>query len=130
MDFTLPTNLAGWLPFTAAVVAILLGLAALFAPRLILSAIGLAPSAGSIDALGGARASLAGFWLGVGLVGAALYDQPFIQLALGTGWLFSAFGRLVSLLTDGASLRAIFYLLVELALACAALAPALGFISS
>ena len=53
-----------------------------------------------------------------------------LQLALGTGWLFSAFGRLVSLLTDGASLRAIFYLLVELALACAALAPALGFISS
>ncbi|MBO0905499.1 DUF4345 domain-containing protein [Jiella sonneratiae] len=130
MDFALPTNPAGWLPFAAAVVAALLGLGALFAPRLVLSAIGLAPSAGSIDALAGARASLAGFWLGVGLVGAALYDQPFVELAVGAGWLFSAFGRLVSLLTDGASFRGIFYLLVELVLAAAALAPAFGFVSS
>ncbi|MBO0661660.1 DUF4345 domain-containing protein [Jiella sp. MQZ9-1] len=130
MDFALPTDLAGWLPFAAACVTILLGLAALFAPRLTLSAIGLAPSAGSRDALGGSRASLAGFWLGVGLIGAALYDQPFVQLALGAGWLMSAFGRLVSLLSDGNSLRASFYLLIELALAAATLAPALGFLPS
>ncbi|TFF25352.1 DUF4345 domain-containing protein [Jiella endophytica] len=130
MDFALPTNAAGWMPFAAAAVAVLLGLAALFAPRLVLAAIGLAPSAGSRDALGGSRASLAGFWLGTGLVGAALYDQPFVQLALGAGWLFSGFGRLVSLLTDGATFRAIFYLVVELVLAAAALAPAFGFVSS
>ena len=130
MDFTLPTDTAGWLPFTAAMVALLLGIAALFAPRLTLSAIGLAPSAGRVDSLGGSRASLAGFWMGSGLVGAALYDQPFVQLALGAGWLFSAFGRLVSLMTDGATFRALFYFLIELVLAAAALAPALGFVSS
>ena len=130
MAFSLPADTAGWLPFAAACVAVLLGLAALFAPRLMLSAIGLAPSAGSRDALGGSRASLAGFWLGVGLVSAALYDQPFVQLALGAGWLFSAFGRLVSLLTDGATFRALLYFLLEIVLAAAALAPAFGFISS
>ncbi|MBP0615540.1 DUF4345 domain-containing protein [Jiella mangrovi] len=130
MDFALPTNSAGWLPFAAALVAVILGLAALFAPRLILAAIGLAPSAGKLDALAGSRASLGGFWIGVGLVGAALYDQPFVQLALGAGWLFSAFGRLVSLLTDGTTFRGLFYFCAELILAAAALAPALGFISS
>ena len=58
------------------------------------------------------------------------FDQPFVQLALGAGWLFSAFGRLVSLLTDGATFRALLYFLLEIVLAAAALAPAFGFISS
>ncbi|MCQ0986823.1 AGROH133_08824 family phage infection protein [Jiella marina] len=129
MDFALPTTNADWLPFAAACFTALIGLFALFAPVTTLAAIGLAPSAVRKDALGGARASLAGFWLGVGILGAALYDQPFVQLALGAGWLFSAFGRLVSLLSDGTTARALFYLLIELLLAVALLGPALGLIA-
>ena len=130
MDFALPQTNADMLPFGAACITILMGLVALFAPRITFRLLRLETRQSHPEALAESRATIAGFWLGVGLVGAALYDQPFVQLALGAGWLFSAFGRLVSLLTDGASFRAIFYLVVELALACAALAPALGFISS
>jgi len=130
MDFALPTTNAGWLPFAAACLTILFGLLALFAPGTTVRVLGLAPSLGRADALAGSRASLAGFWLGVGIVGAAFYDQPFVEMTLGAGWLFSAFGRFVSLLSDGRSAFGILAFLVELCLAAAALAPALGFVSS
>ncbi|MCB8839694.1 DUF4345 family protein [Aurantimonas sp. VKM B-3413] len=130
MDFALPTTNAGWLPFAAGCVTIFFGLCALFAPGLTMRALGVAPSAGRADAYAAARANLAGFWLGVGIVAAALYDQPFVQLALGAGWIFSAFGRFVSFLSDGRSAFGVIAFLVELALAAAALAPAFGFISN
>ncbi|MEX6508794.1 DUF4345 domain-containing protein [Jiella sp. M17.18] len=130
MDFALPTTNAGWLPFGAACLTILFGLAALFAPGTTMRTLGIAPSVGRADAYAGGRASLAGFWLGVGIVAAALYDQPFVQLALGAGWLFTAFGRFVSMLSDGRSAVGFLAFVVELCLAAAALAPAFGFISS
>ncbi|MDY8110096.1 DUF4345 domain-containing protein [Fulvimarina sp. 2208YS6-2-32] len=130
MQFTVPTELPGLLPFGAACVTVFLGLIALFAPGLLLRALKLQPHDTRPSAIGEPRSMMAGFWLGVGIVALFFFDQMFIQLCLGAGWLMSGFGRFVSILSDdGASLLNWVILLVMLALAGAALAPALGFIS-
>ena len=65
---------------------------------------------------------MAGFYLGVGLT-AILFAQPFIYMALGVSWLFTAFGRFVSILSDrGSTFYNWISLLIELALALIPLA--------
>ena len=110
MPFPLPIDLAGWLPFAAACLTLLFGLVALFAPRIIFAILRLQPRQSYPQAIGEARSTLAGFWLGA-------------------GWLMSAFGRLVSILSDqGANLANWLFFLLMLALAAAALLPAFGLI--
>ena len=117
------------LPFGAACITILMGLVALFAPRITLRLLRLETRQTHPEALAESRATIAGFWLGVGIVTMAFYNQPFVQMALGAGWLFTGFGRFVSILSDrGATLFNWVFLLVALALAGAALAPVFGFI--
>ncbi|SMC65337.1 hypothetical protein SAMN06297251_105150 [Fulvimarina manganoxydans] len=129
MPFPLPIDLVGWLSFAAACLTLLFGLIALFAPRIIFAVLRLQPRQSYPQAIGEARSTLAGFWLGVGLVGIFLFDQPFVQFCLGAGWLMSAFGRLVSILSDqGANLANWLFFLLMLALAGAALLPAFGLI--
>ncbi|KQT87517.1 DUF4345 family protein [Aurantimonas sp. Leaf443] len=130
MEFTLPTTNAEWLPFGAACVTMALGVLAFFAPGLTLRALRLKTHEMHPEALAASRATIAGFWLGTGLVAAAFYIQTFTQMALGAGWLFSAFGRMVSMLSDrGNTLLNYIFLFVELALALACLAPAFGFVT-
>jgi hypothetical protein len=43
---------------------------------------------------------MAGFHLGLGLC-CVLLAQPLLYMALGFSWLFSAFGRIVSMMSDG-----------------------------
>ncbi|MER0237274.1 DUF4345 domain-containing protein [Fulvimarina sp. MAC8] len=130
MQFAVPTEFRDLLPFIAACVTILLGLIALFAPRLTLRALRLQARETRPEAAGEPRSIIAGFWLGVGIVALFFFDQMFIQLCLGAGWLMSGFGRFVSILSDdGVTLLNWLVLLIMLALAFAALAPALGFIT-
>ncbi|UIJ72203.1 DUF4345 family protein [Aurantimonas sp. HBX-1] len=131
MIMPLPQTNADMLPFVAALVTMLFGLVALFAPRLTLRALRLQAVDRHPEAVGESRATIAGFWLGVGLVSAAFFDQPFVQMALGAGWLFTGFGRLVSILSDrGATVYNWLFLALNLLLALMALAPVFGLVSS
>ncbi len=124
MELTLPTTNAEWLPFAAAAVAALLGLLALLAPRLVLR---LKPAEREARAVAEARSLIAGFGLGIGVVGLLLFNQPFVQLALGASFAFAALGRLVSILTDSmAGAYDWLLLLAALCLAYCALAPVFG----
>lgn len=99
MQFYLPASIGEWLAFASAVVTVLFGLVLLFAPRLSLNLLRLRTAEGVPDAVAEARATMAGFYLGVGL-SALLFAQPFLWMALGAGWGFTAIGRLVSMLAD------------------------------
>ncbi|RFC62066.1 DUF4345 domain-containing protein [Fulvimarina endophytica] len=130
MQFSIPTDLPGLLPFCAAAVTVLLGLFALFAPGLTLRALRLQPRETRPEAIGEPRSVIAGFWLGVGIVALLFFDQMFIQLCLGAGWLMSGFGRFVSILSDdGSTFVNWITCILMLLLAFAALAPAFGFVS-
>lgn len=129
MELTLPTTTEGWLPFSAAAFTLFIGLVALFAPRIMLRLFRLQAREGYPQAIGEPRSTMAGFWLGVGLMGVMMFDQPFVQLCLGAGWLMSAFGRLVSILSDsGATALNLLILLVMLVQAGLTLLPAFGMI--
>ena len=105
----------------SAAVTVLFGLILLFLPRT--SACALLrlqtvarPSGG--DAAG--RATMAGFYLGLGLC-CILLAQPLLYMALGFSWLFTAFGRMVSMLSDrGNTLYNWISLVIELVLAALA----------
>ena len=71
---------------------------------------------------------MAGFYLGVGIC-CILLAQPLLYLALGFSWLFTAFGRMVSILSDrGNTLYNWISAVIELVLAGLPLAFALGFV--
>ena len=75
-----------------------------------------------------ARSTMAGFYLGVGLC-CILLAQPLIYMALGFSWLLTAFGRVVSMLSDrGNTIFNWVSVVVELALAILPLLFAFGFI--
>lgn len=128
MEFTFPwpTTNGEWLTFGSASVAILLGLVRLFVPDLVLRAQRLQPIPEHPEAFAAVRAPMAGFYLGLG-VSALLLAQPFLYIALGFSWAFTAFGRLVSILSDRNTMLNWILIVVELALAAAALANPLGF---
>jgi predicted membrane channel-forming protein YqfA (hemolysin III family) len=130
MDFTFPwpTTNGEWLALGAASVTVLLGLVGLFVPWLALRMRRLQTVPDHPEALAAARTTMAGFYLGVGCC-AILLAQPLVYLTLGFSWLFSAFGRLISILSDrGATLLNVVSLLAELVLSALPLAFALGFI--
>ena len=75
-----------------------------------------------------ARATMSGFYLGLGLC-CILLAQPLLYMALGFSWLFTAFGRVVSMLSDrGNTLYNWISLVIELVLAALPLAFSLGFV--
>ncbi|WP_427025262.1 DUF4345 family protein [Aureimonas ureilytica] len=132
MSFELPTTLPDLLPFIAACVSVLYGLFALFAPRLFLRAHGLMAVETRRTGLAEIRGTIAGFPLGLGVALLTLGSyQTLIQLAIGAAWLFVAFGRLVSILSDkGATLLNWALFLFNLALAALCLAPAFGLVTA
>ncbi|WP_209740690.1 DUF4345 family protein [Aureimonas populi] len=130
MPFSLPIHQADWLPFLAAAFTVLIGLAALFAPRLLLAVLRLDTAPAHPEAVAEVRGTLAGFWLGTGLVTLLFYDQPFVQMALGAAWAFTGFGRLASILSDaGATVPNWLLLALNLLLAAMCLAPVFGYVS-
>ena len=130
MEFAFPWPMSDgeWLAWSAAAATVAFGLLALFAPRITLRLLRLTTPERHPDAVGSARATIAGFHIGLGL-SAILLAQPLLYMALGASWGFTAFGRIVSMLSDrGGFLHALSWLVLEAVLAAAPLAYALGFV--
>ncbi|PSM19014.1 MULTISPECIES: DUF4345 family protein [Nitratireductor] len=130
MDFAfpMPTSDGEWLAWSAAAITVFFGLVLLFAPRLSFRVLRLETAAGHPEAVSEARATIAGFYLGVGLC-AILLAQPFIYMTLGVCWLLTAFGRIISMLSDrGGTIYNWASLLVACALAALPLAFVFGFV--
>lgn len=128
LGFPWPMSRGEWLAFASAAVTVLFGLMLLVAPRLSLRILRLRTAPDHPEAVSEARATMAGFYLGLGLF-CILLAQPMLYLALGVCWAFTAFGRVVSILSDRGSTGYNWVsLLLELGLAALALSHALGIV--
>jgi hypothetical protein len=128
LTFPWPASQGEWLGWGVAALTVLAGLFFLFAPRTALKLLRLQTVPAHPDALAGARATMAGFHLGLGL-SCILLAQPLLYMALGFSWAFTAFGRLVALLSDrDGRLLNIVLLVIEILLAALPLAFAFGFV--
>lgn len=126
--FPWPVTQGEWLAWSSAAVTVLLGLIFFFAPRLSFKALRLQTTEAHPEAVAAARATMSGFYLGVGLC-CILLAQPLLYMALGFSWLFTAFGRLVSILSDrGNTLYNWVFVLVDFVLAMLPLGFAFGFL--
>lgn len=99
IDFYFPTSPGEWAAFASAVVTILFAVLLFFMPRLSLRILRLQTFPDVPSAVSESRATMAGFYFGVGLC-CILLAQPLLYLALGVSWLFTAFGRIVSMMLD------------------------------
>ncbi len=128
LTFPWPMSQGEWLAWGSAAVTIFFGLLLMFAPRLSLRILRLQTSPDHPEAVSEARATMAGFYLGVGAC-CLLMAQPFLYIALGASWAFTAFGRIIAMLSDGANTPYNWIsLVVEAALAVLPLAFVFGFI--
>jgi uncharacterized membrane protein HdeD (DUF308 family) len=127
-EFPWPTSNGEWLAWSSAAVTILFGLIMLFLPKIGLRILRLQTAPEHPEALAEARATMSGFYLGLGIA-CVLLAQPLLYLALGFSWLFTAFGRIVSMLSDrGNTLYNWISVVIELVLAGLPLAFSLGFV--
>jgi hypothetical protein len=128
IEFYWPTTQGEWLAWSSALVTILFGLMLLFAPRLSLKILRLQTLPDHPEAVSEARATMAGFYLGVGIC-AMLFAQPLVYLALGGGWAFTAFGRIISMMSDrGVTFYNVVSVVIEVLLAAGPLLYGLGWI--
>jgi len=128
LGFPWPVSNGEWLAWASAAVTVTIGLLMFFAPRIALRVLRLRTTDAHPEAVAESRATMAGFYLGVGLC-ALLLAQPFIYMTLGLSWLFTAFGRIVSMLSDrGNTLYNWVSLMLELGLAILPLGFAFGFV--
>lgn len=128
IEFYWPASQGEWLAFLSALVTIGFGLLLLFAPRLSFRILRLQTTPNHPEAVSEARGTMAGFYLGVGLC-AVLFAQPLIYLALGAGWGFTAFGRIISMMSDrGVTLFNFISVATEMMLAALPLLYGLGWI--
>lgn len=117
LAFPWPMSNGEWMAFGSAAVTVLFGLLMFFAPRVTLRALRLQTTEAHPEAVAEARSTMAGFYLGVGLC-ALLLAQPLVYMALGFCWLFTAFGRIVSMLSDrGNTIYNWFWVVLDLVLA-------------
>ncbi|MBA8878054.1 DUF4345 family protein [Phyllobacterium myrsinacearum] len=124
-----PASQGEWIAWSSAGVTVFFGLILFFAPRIAFRILRLQPVPAHPEALSEARATMAGFYLGLGLC-ALLFAQPFLWIALGASWGFTVFGRLISMMSDrGNTLYNWISVLIELALAVGPLLFAFGFIA-
>jgi hypothetical protein len=129
LAFPWPYSQGEWMAWWSALVTVLFGLLLFFLPGTSLRILRLRPVEAHPEAVAEARATMAGFYLGLGLA-CILLAQPLLYLALGLSWGFTAFGRLVSILSDrGNTIYNWISLIVELVLAALPLAFALGFVA-
>lgn len=99
MEFYLPTETGELLAFCSAAFTALIGLFMMFAPGLTFRFLGLGSMEHRPGAIAEARSSLGGFYAGIGL-SAIMLAQDWIYMALGVGFALSAFGRILSLMSD------------------------------
>ena len=129
MEFSFPWPLSQgeWLAWTSAVATLSFGLLLFLAPGIGFRLMRLQPHPEKPEAIAEGRSRLAGFYLGLGLC-AVLLAQPLLYMALGFSWLFTAFGRMLAMMSDGAGTPYNWLVLVlELLLALLPLAFAFGF---
>ncbi|MEM8539506.1 MAG: DUF4345 family protein [Pseudomonadota bacterium] len=88
-----------WAAMLSAVVTIGFGIICFFAPKTTYKILRLRTEEGVPEALSESRGTMAGFYLGVGIL-AILFSQPLLWLALGAGWAFTVLGRFVSIIFD------------------------------
>jgi hypothetical protein len=128
IEFYAPQSTGEWLAFTSSALTVLFGVFCLLFPRTTLSILRLQTKPESPEALSESRATMAGFYLGLG-ASAILLAQPLVYLALGASWGFTAFGRLVSMVCDRGFTSFNFgSLVLELALAAFPLLYVFGFV--
>jgi len=131
MDFALPwpTSQGEWLAWSSAVFTVLLGLLFFLAPNLAFRILRLQAKPEKAAAIAEGRGRMSGFYLGVGLC-CILLAQPLVYMALGFSWLFTAFGRLVAIMSDGANTPYNWAcLIVEVGLAALPLVAFFGFVA-
>lgn len=124
-----PQSPGEWLAWASALVTFGFGLLCFLMPRLSLDIMRLRTRDDVPEAVAESRATMAGFYLGVSLV-AILFNQPFVWIALGAGWLFTALGRFVSMIVDrGFTTFNAISIVIEAALAAGPLLFAFGVVS-
>jgi len=131
MEFAFPWPMSEgeWMAWAVAAFTLLFGLMMLFAPGLTYRLLRIQARPDHPEAVAEGRATMSGFYVGVGLA-AILLAQPLIYLTLGLCWALTAFGRIVSMLSDdGNTLYNWVWLVIEAALAGLVLAYALGFVA-
>lgn len=129
MEFYWPTTNGEWLAWVSALTTIFFGVLCLFAPGLSYRILRLQTHPDHPEALSESRATLSGFYLGVGIC-CILFAQPMLWIVLGVSWGFTAFGRLISMLSDnGNTMFNWISVIIEAGLAFMPLAYALGFIA-
>lgn len=127
MEFYIPTETGEFLAFSSAVAAFVLGIVGLFAPRTALRLSGLDLRQGRAEGLAAAR-SIGGFHAGLAL-SALMLAQNWTYLAIGSAFALAAFGRILSMMSDGSfSLKSTAILLVQTVLAALPLAYVFGLI--
>lgn len=128
IEFYWPSSSGEWLAWCSAVITIVFGLLLFFAPRYSLGLLRLRTSPDHPEAVAEVRGTMAGFYFGLG-ISCILFTQPFLYLALGASWGFTAFGRLVSMMIDrGNTLFNRISIIIELLLAVLPLAYVFGYI--
>ncbi len=128
LAFPWPVTQGEWLAWVSAAVTVFFGAVLLFAPGLSFRLFRLQARPDHPEGFAAARANMAGFYLGLGL-SSLLLAQPLLYMALGFSWLFTAFGRIVSMMSDqGSKLYNWLWLVFDLLLSGLALAFALGFV--
>jgi hypothetical protein len=129
MEFYAPQSLGEWLSFASAAVTVLFGIFCLVLPRTTLKLLRLQTMPDAPEAVSESRATIAGFYLGIGIT-TILLAQPFLALALGAGWAFTAIGRIVSMVLDrGFTPFNLVSVLIELALAAGPLLYVFGYVA-
>ena len=129
LAFPWPMSQGEWLAWTSAAITLVFGLLMLFAPGLTLRLLRLQTVPNHPEAVSEARATLSGFYVGTGL-GCILLAQPLLYLTLGLCWGLTAFGRIVSMLSDdGNTVYNWVWLAIEIALAAMAMSFALGLVA-
>jgi cytochrome c biogenesis protein CcdA len=131
MEFAFPWPLSQgeWLAWSAAAATVFFGVLLMFAPRIAFRILRLTTKETHPEAIGAARATMSGFYLGLGLCCLLLGNQPFLYMALGASWGFTAFGRIVSMMSDAGNTPYNWVALVlEIALAVMPLAFVFGFV--
>ncbi len=127
-EFPWPAAQGEWLAWSSAVVTVAFGIILLFAPLLSFKLLRLQTTPEHPEAVAEARGTMSGFYLGLGLC-CILLAQPLLYLALGASWLFTAFGRIVSMMSDrGNTLYNWTSLAIEAVLAALPLGYAFGFL--
>jgi uncharacterized membrane protein HdeD (DUF308 family) len=126
--FPWPFSQGEWLAWSSAAVTVLFGLILFFAPSLSLRLLRLQTTPEHPEALAEARATMSGFYLGLGLT-CILFAQPMLYIALGASWALTAFGRLVSMMSDrGNTVYNWISLALEIVLSALPLAFAFGLV--